>query len=251
MNEDATNHFAELDAAWEEALRPVRSRAGPVGILFSAGVDSSLLAWELRRRSHLSLWTMGREGSPDLTAGRRGAELLGLPWTGILVGPDQVRSALHRFSTELQGLPNVTTGVLLSLALAIDGASPPLLVCGQGVDEMFLGYAHYRHLSGPEAELRSRNDLETLRARDWPRTQAIANRTGKEIAAPYMAPSFERAARAVPVELRLPGEAPKRFFREWAGHRGLPMELSRRPKKALQYGSGVAALVRMVEGRGR
>jgi len=248
LNVDVAIGYAELNAAWEDSVRPLRSRAGPLGVLFSAGVDSSLLAWELRHRSEVSLWTMGCEGSPDLSAGRRGAEFLGLPWTGIEVGPNDVRVALHRFSAELQGLPSVATSVLLSLALAIEGASPPLLVCGQGVDELFLGYAHYRGLIGPEAEFRSRNDLDTLRSRDWPRTRAIADRAGKEIVAPYLAASFERAARTVPIDLRLPGDTPKRFFRDWAGSRGLPAELSFRPKKALQYGSGVAALVRKIVG---
>lgn len=251
MNVDAEGHYAELNAAWEDALRPLRSKAGPIGILFSAGVDSSLLAWELRRQSNVSLWTMGSEGSPDLIASRVGAELLGLPWTGIEVGLEHVRSAQHRFSAELQGLASVTSSVLLSLALAMDGASPPQLVCGQGVDELFLGYAHYRQLSAAEAELRSRDDLEALRTRDWPRTQALARMTGKEIVAPYLAPAFEMSARGIPIGLRLPGDVPKRFFREWAESRGLPVELSQRPKKALQYGSGVAALVRKLAGSQR
>jgi len=134
--------------------------------------------------------------------------------------------------------------VILSLALAIEGAAPALLACGQGVDELFLGYAHYRELPACEAELRSQEDLERLRALDWPRTQAIAEILEKQIVAPYLTPAVERAARRVPTELRMPKDVPKQFFRAWAESRGLPLELSRRPKKALQYGSGVAALVR-------
>ena len=247
MNEPEPDHYAELDAAWEGSIQPLRLRSGSIGILFSAGVDSSLLAWELHLQPNLSLWTMGGEGSPDLTAGRTGAQLLGLPWTGIVVVPDRVRSAQRRFASALRGLSNVSRDVLLSLALAIEGAAPPLLICGQGVDELFLGYAHYRQLTGPEAELRSREDLSRLHSVDWPMAQAAAKILGKEIVAPYLAPAFERAACRIPIELRLPGDAPKRYFREWAESRGLPLELSRRPKKALQYGSGVAALARKLE----
>jgi asparagine synthase (glutamine-hydrolysing) len=155
-----------------------------------------------------------------------------------------VRETEVRFREELAGISPVSRIVLLSLAIAIGQASPPRLVCGQGADELFLGYAHYRNLGGAEAERRSREDLLRLRVTDWPRTQRIAAKSGKEVVAPYLSPEFEESARRVPVDLRLPGDLPKRFFREWAIERGLPPELAGRPKKAVQYGSGVDALVR-------
>lgn len=244
MGGSGVDYHEELSAAWEAALRPVLSRPGPVGVLFSGGVDSSLLAWELRRQPEVTLWTMGREGSSDLNAGQHGAQLLGLPWAGIVVGPDQVRSARDRFADALRGLPNVASGVLLSLALAMEGTTPRRLVCGQGADELFLGYTHYAGLSRTAAELRSREDLDRLLETDWPRTQRIAGMAGKEILAPYLTAEFALAARRVPIDLLLPALGPKRFFREWAVRRGLPAELALRPKKALQYGSGVAALAR-------
>jgi asparagine synthase (glutamine-hydrolysing) len=236
-----------LDSAFEQALYPLQSGTEPVGVLFSGGVDSALLAWELRHLPGVVLCTMGREGSSDLQAGREGAHLLGLPWARVTVGSEEVRSAERRFSVALEGLTRVSRSVLLSLALAIEGSSPRLLVCGQGVDELFLGYAHYRGLSVEEADRRSREDLERLHETDWPRTVRVAETVGKEIIAPYLEPAFEDAARRVPIEARLPGDSPKRFFREWAVARGLPVDLSVRPKKALQYGSGVDSLSRQLE----
>ncbi len=233
-----------LSSAFEEALRPAKATPGPLGILFSGGVDSALLAWELRSQPQLRLCTLGREGSPDLLAGRAGADALGLPWEGLRLGEREVHETELRFREELAGLSPVSRTVLLSLAIAIDRASPPRLVCGQGVDELFLGYAHYRNLGGADAEARSCEDLLRLRASDWPRTQRIAAKSGKEVVAPYLSAAFEESARQVPVDLRLPGALPKRFFREWAIERGLPPELAARPKKAVQFGSGVDALVR-------
>jgi asparagine synthase (glutamine-hydrolysing) len=241
---DVENLRRELSSAFEEALRSVRTAPGPLGVLFSGGVDSALLAWELRRQPQVVLCTLGREGSHDLHAGRAGAERLGLPWQGLGVGPDEVRAAEGRFGEELAGVPPVSRTVLLALAVAIDEASPPRLVCGQGVDELFLGYAHYHHLGEADAERRSREDLSRLHETDWPRTLRIAERAGKEVVAPYLSRVFEECARRVPIDLRLPRDLPKRFFREWAVERGLPTELADRPKKALQYGSGVDPLVR-------
>jgi asparagine synthase (glutamine-hydrolysing) len=233
-----------LDSALDEALRPVRSVEGPIGILFSGGVDSALLAWELRSRPGVTLYTLGREGSSDLRAGVVGAERLGLPWEGLPVDREIVMAAELRFSRELDGVAEVSRRVLLALAIAIAEAGSRHLLCGQGADELFLGYAHYRRLSAEEAERRSSEDLSRLRGSDWPRTRRIAEECGKEVLAPYLSPAFEEQARRVPVDLLLPREMPKRFFREWAVERGLPRELAERPKKAVQYGSGVDALVR-------
>jgi asparagine synthetase B (glutamine-hydrolysing) len=203
-----------LDHAFEEALRPLRQEAEPLGVLSSAGVDSALLAWELRDRPRIALYTMGRRGSPDLEAGRIGAERLGLPWEGLSIDARVVQEAEGRFSSELEGLPHVVQVVLLSLALAIERAPPAHLVCGQGADELFLGYAHFQHLSAPEAERRSIEDMARLREVDWPRTLRVADRAGKTLVAPYLSRSFEEAVRQVPPDLRLPrGRPPPRGAR--------------------------------------
>ena len=233
-----------LGVALGQALLPIRDSTGAVGVLFSAGVDSSLLAWELRQRPTLLLCTLGRAGAPDLLAGRAAAEQLGLPWEGLLIGEQELGEVEARFAGELEDLPDVSRTVLLALALAIDRAGPTTLVCGQGVDELFLGYAHYRGLSANEAERRSLEDLERLHRTDWPRTLRIAEKAGKSLVAPYLSGDFERCALQVPIDRRLPRDLPKRFLREWALERGLPAKLAYRPKKALQYGTGVSALIR-------
>lgn len=234
----------DLSSALEHSLRSLRTPGPRLGILFSAGVDSALLAWELRHRPGVVLSTLGREGSSDLLAAREGARRVGLPWEELRFDAEDVARAEETFAGELEGTAPVQRSVLVALALAIDRASPGLLVCGQGVDELFLGYAHYRGLDDRSAEERSRTDFERLLSSDWPRTQRIARLAGKEVVAPYLDPAFEEAARRIPISLRRPEGSPKRFFREWALARGLPPELASRPKKALQYGSGVDSILR-------
>ncbi len=239
--------FHDLDRALEQSLQPVLNGTEALAVLYSGGIDSSLLAWELRRRPELTLCTVGRPGSPDLLAGQRGAGLLDLPWRGIAIDGGDVHDASLRFVEELGGVPWVVRTVLLSLALAIERAPADTLVCGQGADELFLGYAHYAGMSSAEAEIRVRADLDRLLAVDWPRTRRIAERTGKEIVAPFLAPGFIESALSVPIARRLPATNPKRLFREWSILRGVPAELAGRRKRAIQYGTGVAALASAAE----
>ena len=233
-----------LDAALDEGIRPLRDDPVPIGVLFSGGVDSTVLAWELRNAPGLALYTLGQVGSADWRAGRESAERLGLPWNPVPADRAGVDSIQECFRKELADSSPVVRAVLVSLAMAIRGASRPTLVCGQGADELFLGYAHYRHLPPREAERRSTEDLQRVLTVDWPRTLEIAAKLGKQVVAPFLTPAFIGRAREVPIEWRLPKDTPKRFFRDWAIARGLPRELSTRPKKAVQYGSGVARLLR-------
>ena len=235
---------ANLSSALDDSLGPLREGSAPLGVLFSGGVDSSLLAWELRKRPGLSLWTLGREGSEDLITGRERAARLGISWHGMPINAEDVREADARFHEPLEGTSPVVRSVLLSLALAIELAEPTELVCGQGIDELFLGYAHYQSLNEHSAEQRCRDDLARLRTSDWPRTLRIAHSVGTIVHAPYLSSGFEGAALRVPIAMRIPGDLPKRFFREWAISRGLPSDLALRPKKAMQYGSGVESLLR-------
>jgi asparagine synthase (glutamine-hydrolysing) len=138
----------------------------------------------------------------------------------------------------------------LAIAIAIERAPDPTLLCGQGADELFLGYAHFRGLDPGAAEQRAAEDLQRLVNEDWPATQALAVRLGRRIEAPFLHPSFLDAANAIPLERRMPTESTKAFWRRWVVRRGLPEELAARPKKAIQYGSGVDRWLRtMVSGR--
>ena len=239
--------FARLDTAVEAALGPVRARSEPFGVLYSGGVDSSLLAWELRDRPGLALHTVGVRGSADLDAARSGAERIGLPWSGTVVEPAAVRSIVREAAPELSGLAGVARRVLASFAVAVQTAHVAHLLCGQGIDELFLGYAHFRELSEGAAAERAEADLRRLQNDEWPRSVRIAARFGSELLAPFLDLTFVEAARSIPLRERVPRGEAKAYFRAWARHRGLPDELAGRPKRALQYGSGLDRIVRRAD----
>jgi asparagine synthase (glutamine-hydrolysing) len=242
--EQAAHYFERLDAAWEPVVRRWRAHNGPVTVLFSGGVDSGLVAWELRSHPHLDLATVGTARAADLAASESAARSLGLPWNGTVVEKPEIDRLAARLVEELAGLPAASRAIFLALAAAIEAARSPQLLCGQGADELFLGYAHYRGLSSSAAAARSASDLSRLLTEDWPRTERIAARLGRRIDAPYLEVGFRAAVQSVPIGDRQPFPEPKALFRAWARHRGLPDSVASRPKKALQFGSGVERLLR-------
>lgn len=133
--------------------------------------------------------------------------------------------------------------VAVSFAVAVAQTRPSRVVTAQGVDELFLGYAHFRGLAGPALEQRYRADLDTLLQTEWPRALRMGAREGRGLIAPFLEPELLEACTSIGLTERARGPEPKAWLRAWAERRGLPPELAHRPKKALQYGSGIGKLL--------
>jgi asparagine synthase (glutamine-hydrolysing) len=236
--------LARLDRAWDPVVDRWRQHPSPVTVLFSGGVDSGLIAWELRSRPATSLVTVGVAGAADLEAAARSAPEIGLPWSAVEVAPEEVLEMAARIRAELVGTAPVRASIFVAFALGLAAAPPGALLCGQGADELFLGYAHFRGLSNEAMAERARDDLRRLLEEDWPRTERIARRLGRTVQAPYLDPDFIAAADAIPIARRAPDVVSKPLLRRWAAHRNVPGRIANRSKKALQFGSGVERVLR-------
>lgn len=239
----AEGRFALLDRAFDRALARL-PEGGPSVVLFSGGVDSGVLAWALRTRPRTTLTTFGLPLSPDLEAARAGAEQIGLAWSPSSASPDEVLRMALDVEAWTGRLTPTELSVETSFALAVERAPAGTIVCGQGADEVFFGYAHTRRLAADAALRRGEADIASLLQRAWPREEEIARRLGRTVRAPYLDRDFLDAARSIPAPERLVGDPPKAWFRAWARHRGLPESIASRPKKAFQFGSGVDRLLR-------
>lgn len=240
----AESSWRGLDSSIELALESWKRGSRPVGLLFSGGVDSSLLAWELRGATDFQLLTVGVPGSRDLASGRSAAQLLGLPWTAMEVSRPLIGEIAREIEPELADCSAVDRSVQTALAVALARSPARELLCGQGIDELFGGYAHFHGLSIEAAARRSDEDLDKLLRRDWPRTLRIAGRFHRAIAAPYLSNEFLSAVRELPSAQRFDPSVPKAFFRGWSVHRGVPESLALRPKRAMQYGTGIDRVLR-------
>jgi asparagine synthase (glutamine-hydrolysing) len=239
-----TDWFEAIDAAWEGAIAPWREHAEPFTVLFSGGVDSSLLAWEVRGAPGVRLLTIGMAGSDDLIHGRAAAQLLGLGWHGAEIQLEEVIGTADRLRSELASAKRSDRSVQISLALAIGRSETEAVICGQGIDELFGGYAHFDGLPTEAARRRSDADFEKLVRSDWPMTERIGGSSGKRLSAPYLEDRFLRVVQDIPPGERLRSPPRKAFFRAWARSRGLPELLAVRPKRAFQFGSGIDRVTR-------
>ena len=211
--------------------------AGNAALIFSGGLDSSLLGALAKPFHSLPLYTVGLPGCHDLRAASKGAEELGLPWKGIVMEEVQVRRGVV-FLREVLGLKDpVPISFELPLYLACTSVPERTIVTGQGADELFAGYARYRSMSAWEREMALRQDLEGLLVSGIPREERMAAHFHKSLLCPYLCPSVREVASRFRVEELISERGNKLPLRSLAQQIGL--SAADRPKKAAQYGSGI------------
>ncbi|MCI4339730.1 MAG: asparagine synthase-related protein [Thermoplasmata archaeon] len=233
---------ARLDAALRTAVADAVGASDRLSVLYSGGLDSSIVAFLAKPLTSVRLVVVGTSDARDPAAARRGAELLELPIIEEIVDGSDVDRVLDRFRDEFAGLSEPLRSVDAALAIALSRVADRVALVGQGADELFYGYAHFRGLTDADARARATSDLELLSQQEWPRAQRFARSYDREIRSPFLDGSLVRAAR----EFSPPSadHTPKSELRRAAARLGLPGPLVDAPKRALQYGSGVHRLLR-------
>jgi asparagine synthase (glutamine-hydrolysing) len=213
-------------------------------VLFSGGVDSALIAEAAGRRGLPTLLTIGVPGSADLGFVRSILERWGPTPDLVEVSETEILAEAEGGNAFWNDASPVARSVIISLSLALRRSAPGIVLCGQGADELFLGYAHFRGLDPRAASARATVDLADLLEREWPRTLKVASALGRDLRAPFLDPEFISAAQRLPIVERSPGRETKRPLRALARARGIPEAICSRPKRALQYSSGVDRILR-------
>ncbi len=238
-----TTVVAPVQALLRTAIEACSARTEHLSVLFSGGLDSSLIVWMLRSVPDLRLVTVGTPGSADLAAAGEAAEQLGRPWIPCVVTHADLQQGRARWGTEIRESGQMES-VLLGLALALEASPTPTVLCGQGADELFLGYAHFVGKDAAAVRAIQRKDWARLIETDWPQAVACGRRLGKALRSPYLDSNLSKFLLKLPVEILQPSPERKGLLRLVAAREGLPSALVHRAKRAFQYGSGIDRALR-------
>ena len=223
------------DLDLEPALRAsvaLRRDGGVVAL--SGGVDSALIA----AFAGLPCVTVGMEDSPDFSWAERAAFFLGVPHRRVVIAPEEADRALPDVLRALPRKSPLDLSIALTLFFvcrAAAGMGFRRVLCGQGADELFAGYA--RHLVSTDLASDLRRDFATLHAQAV-RDQSVARLHATSLSYPYLDTRVQRAAGRIPAGDLVTGGMGKQPLRVLAA-RHLPAEVAGRGKKAMQYGSGI------------
>jgi len=234
------------------SLERIRSRNAAV--LFSGGVDSSLIAKLANELCDtVVLYTTRTEDSHDKTIAGRSAQALGLELVEVEMQADAVWEALPSllWATETSCLMDIEIALPFFLAArkaSQDGLT--LMVSGQGPDELFAGYARHLRLfdeGGTNAlEEQLWKEVSMTHELNIERDERAIAFHSLEAIFPYLETSFVNLSMTTPGEWKVdPDSSPsqKILFRELARALGLPEEIAMIPKRATQYSSGSGRVI--------
>jgi diphthine-ammonia ligase len=241
-----------LKSVEEKLLSAVKKRIpdqtqNNIGLLFSGGVDSTLLAVILKKlRVKFTCYTAaleqdGLKQAEDLVYARKVAKTLDLDLKIKTVKLDDVPKYLKKVVPLIEDTNVVKVGVALTFYLACELAKKDnvkVMLSGLGSEELFAGYE--RHKKSQNVNKECVSGLLKMYERDLYRDDVITMANSMELRVPFLDKELTSYAIRIPGKYKLrEGEKGqnKVVIREVAKQLGLQEEFAERKKKAAQYGS--------------
>ncbi len=208
------------------------------GILFSGGVDSSLIAIICKQsKADFICYSVGLENSKDIEAAKKAAKKLKLKLKYKIFSLEQAEIIIKKV-TKLVGPDTMKVGVGSVVYSAAELAKKDRiteLFSGLGSEEIFAGYE--RHSLAKDINKECWKGLKEMWQRDFTRDYAIADNLKIKLITPFLEPELIKTAMQISGRLKINKQHKKLILREIAQELGLPKEFAWRKKQAAQYGS--------------
>lgn len=263
-----------MDDLYSAVLKRVENITD-VGLIFSGGVDSTILALILKEIAqkrndtttveegivkplNVKLYSVGVENSQDIKFSKKIAEELNLPLKTIIIDETTVKESIKPVLTAIEDDNIMKLGVGMTIYLATkamkeDGIKVAL--SGQGADELFGGYnrylKHFEENSLMDAyfslDEEIYHDIANMYHVNLERDDAVSMANGVELRVPFLDKDMIDLALDIPGKYKIKnGEdlLRKHILRDSAKSMGVPDYIALRPKKAAQYGSGINKILK-------
>ena len=221
-----------------------------IGIIFSGGIDSVLVAQIASQLvPEVVCYTGGVEGSNDIASARQIADRLGLKLKVCEFTEQQVQDLIPKVIDVIEdsnaGQVEVALPVYGAVELAHrDGIK--VMITGQGADELYGGYSWYAKVAEKEGYKKLREhmveDLLLLYKETLEREDKITMAHSIELREPFLDPEVIKVALATDLRLNVRGSSDtfgKHVHRRVAEELGIPRDIAYRIKEAAQHGSGI------------
>ena len=224
-----------------------------IGIIFSGGIDSVLVAYMAAKMvPEVTCYTSGVEGSSDLDHAKAIADELGLKLYANELSQRQVEKLIPKIIDVIEDTNAGQVEVALPVYCAVQLASThgvKIMLTGQGADELFGGYSWYPQVAKREGYDKLRkymlDDLTLLYKETLEREDKVAMAHSIEMREPFLDRDVIKCAMDIDLRLnvRKDDRFGKRVHRKLSQKLGIPKEIAFRVKEAAQHGSGVHSLI--------
>lgn len=221
-----------------------------VAVAFSGGVDSTVVAVLAKTVGlNVQLVSVGLEGQPEVMFAEEAAEALELPIHIQTYNTNDLKKTLEKVLWLTED-PNPINACIAApfywLAETSQKLGFPVLLAGQGGDELFGGYhrylTEYAEKGAEAAEKTMLHDVVNAYNANFQRDNQTVSFHSIELRLPFIDRHVVDFALRLPMRLKIQSAEDrlrKRILRRVAKNLDVPPFLADKPKKAIQYTTGV------------
>jgi asparagine synthase (glutamine-hydrolysing) len=240
-----------------ESTRKQVSDIECAAVAFSGGVDSSVVAALAKHVGiNVHLVSVGLEDQPEVMFTEQAAEALDLPVHIQTYSVSELEETFAKvlWLTEETNPINACIAVpFFWLAETSNKLGYPVLLAGQGADELFGGYQRYLteyEKSGVEAvEQQMFFDVKNAYNANFQRDNQVCAYHGVELRLPFIDRAVVDFALRLPLRFKINStedKLRKRILRRVAKNIDVPSFMADKPKKAVQYTTGVTKALQRI-----
>lgn len=241
------SNISELIKELQIAIKDTISEK-KIGIAFSGGVDSTLLAKLCSDLSFdVTLLTIGFENSHDILFSKKINDIMKLSHKIAEIEKNSFKDVSSKIKSKintenLSWNENCIAFYYVSQLAQTNNLST--VITANGIDELFCGYNAYRDTieQGDKAvqemmDSKLENELQMMKA-----VNAISSEFGVTLLQPFLSKRFIKYAKKIPLKEKIKDSEDlirKHIIRKAALQVGVPEISANQRKKALQYGSQI------------
>ncbi|MEM2440600.1 MAG: asparagine synthase C-terminal domain-containing protein, partial [Candidatus Bathyarchaeia archaeon] len=228
-----------------------------VAVAFSGGLDSSLAALLVQKAGvEVHLIHVSLENQRETFQAQEAARLLGLPFHKFLYRVEDVERVLPEVLWCVESADPLKTSIAIPLFWAAEKAAElgfKVLLAGHGADELFGGYRRYLALYARFGESVAQEavtfDIMRMHDENFERDFKVCVFHNVELRLPFASYPIVEFALSLPLNLKIASKEDflrKFVLRKTAEKLGLPKQIVYKPKRAMQYATGVDKALRML-----
>ncbi|MGA2386451.1 MAG: asparagine synthetase B [Candidatus Bathyarchaeia archaeon] len=246
-----------LQTLLEESIRRRTRDVKKVAAAFSGGLDSSLVAYLASKLGvKVNLLHVSMENQAETEEAIEAAKQLNLPLQVHLFKDSDVEKTLPKVVALIEEADPIKASIGLPFYWTAEKAAEEgfhVVLAGQGADELFGGYQRYVNeycKEGSEKVLKTMfHDVVNIHLSNLERDLKITGYHDVELRLPFASFDVAEFAMSLPIECKIeprPDTLRKLVLRRVALNAGVPSSVADKPKKAVQYSTGINDAIKRV-----
>jgi len=250
----------KLHTLLQHSIRNRISSFKEIALAFSGGLDSTVIAAMAKKLgSNVHLIHVSLKGQIETEHAKKMARELDLPIHVQLYAENNVEKILPKVLWLMEETNPVKTSIGIPIYWTAEKASKmgfKALLAGQGADELFGGYTRhvqtYLQHGSEKAQETIFKDIVGMYEANFERDSKICSYHGMDLRLPFATYPIAKFAVNLPIELKIersPTTLRKLVLRQLAKNMELPKLATEKPKKAIQYTTGISKALKKLAKR--